>query len=220
MSYNFMLNAVRRKTDDFLEKPTNYYIYLVMHELLDNLELIRPFMEMSNNFGNILQDMAVLYIPMENSFLKNRQAVLSLNWHPDMKVQLENKTTPFMLLLEDPLADFQPTVDDFIIIDLPNPLDEQWPQTFDHLTSLLWQLKSGKPFKEWVITKHAKKAHSTIRRMRYFEINGGTIIGGDVQAGNDVIGRDKFEYCINFFIDSKHKQATSDEQPSTSPSDG
>src|SRR4051794_38697300 len=61
-------------------KSPKYWIYVVIHELYENLDSLTPFITLLENFGLSTENEVELVLPFRTKYASTRQEVLSLKW--------------------------------------------------------------------------------------------------------------------------------------------
>ena len=85
-----------------------YWMYIIIHEIYEDFELLEPLIKLFLNFGSSLADTAELIMPMKGSYKWNREIVLSLDWKDETQKQLATCKNPYFLVLPCDIADFSP----------------------------------------------------------------------------------------------------------------
>lgn len=185
--------------DYFLETRRTYWIYVVIHELFENLDMLMPFITVLENFGASLETRAEVILPNANTYARNRKDLLLLDWNQQVKNLLAQKKNPYMLIIPGKLYRFKPKLTDYVIIDFPNPTNDLTSH-FDILFELANEIKTKDRIADWkYITMPETKIDGLVSNV--INTGGGSIIEGNISTNDgDFVSRDKIVTVINIYL--------------------
>jgi hypothetical protein len=134
--------------DDYTSHEYRYLMYLVLNEYLEDFEPIVPLIKLLRNFGRILQDKAMITLPMKGAYGKTRQAVLKLPWNYKTWEELDRTHNPYLLITCTPLANLDPVKDKFIIMHFSEATSNV-AQYADVLDEIAKEIKCDKDIFKW-----------------------------------------------------------------------
>ena len=116
---NIFVNGNVTYTDKFENSiHQKYWMYLVIHELYENLASVESFITLIANFGKSLENKAEVVLPLKSAYKETRRSILRKAWDFKTTEKLAKTQDIYMLVLSQPLSSFDPRNEERVFLDL------------------------------------------------------------------------------------------------------